>query len=93
MKISILFSFIYVVLSAISLLSFDLTFPSTDNINWWSHNLIINKVLIPVITLAPLWIRLMQCLRRSVESGKRWPHMGEYIRRIKIFVSEFFVCE
>jgi hypothetical protein len=36
--------------------------------------------LLPVLTLFPLWIRLLQCLRRSVESGQRWPHIGNALK-------------
>lgn len=43
---------------------------------WWKHNGIVQLVVIPMLTLAPLLIRLFQCLRRSVETGERWPHMA-----------------
>lgn len=40
----------------------------------WQHSTAYRYILIPFLTLSPLWIRLMQCLRRSVETGNRWPH-------------------
>ncbi len=43
---------------------------------WWHESTLLQRGLVPWLTLLPLWIRLMQCLRRSVESGKRWPHIA-----------------
>ena len=43
---------------------------------WWKSNGIVQLLIIPMLTLAPLLMRLFQCLRRSVETGHRWPHMA-----------------
>jgi hypothetical protein len=43
---------------------------------WWQHHPFFKSVLVPALTLFPLWIRLVQCLRRFVETGRRWPHLG-----------------
>jgi hypothetical protein len=43
---------------------------------WWSSNGVVQIVIIPALTLIPLVIRLLQCLRRSVETGQRWPHVA-----------------
>ena len=34
-----------------------------------------STVVVPIIILGPYWLRLMQCLRRYVDSGKRHPHL------------------
>lgn len=41
---------------------------------------IFNAVIIPTVTLSPLFIRLLQCLRRSVDTGNRWPHMANALK-------------
>ena len=47
---------------------------------WWQDSPFYRLLLVPFLTLMPLWIRLMQCLRRSVESGQRWPHMANALK-------------
>jgi xenotropic and polytropic retrovirus receptor 1 len=37
---------------------------------WYAH------ILIPLITLFPLWIRFNQCLRRYADTGDRFPHLA-----------------
>lgn len=49
-------------------------------LEWWNYNGVIQFVLIPFLTLLPLWLRLMQCLRRSVETGNRFPHMANGLK-------------
>jgi hypothetical protein len=71
------FSFAYLIMSAYAWLSNDIKIVSATSGLWWEGNSFYTFGLVPIITLFPLWIRLMQCLRRSVESGQRWPHMGE----------------
>ena len=34
------------------------------------------NIIIPLICLLPIWIRLMQCLRRFADTGKRWPNLA-----------------
>ena len=46
----------------------------------WRRTAIFKSYIIPSLTLFPLWIRMSQCLRRSVESGDRWPHMGNALK-------------
>lgn len=44
------------------------------------NNLWFRNLLLPVITLLPLKIRLIQCLLRSIETGNRWPHFGNALK-------------
>lgn len=46
----------------------------------WRHTALFKSYIIPFLTLFPLYVRLLQCLRRSVESGNRWPHMGNALK-------------
>lgn len=48
--------------------------------SWWRDTELFHLYLVPFVTLLPLWLRLVQCLRRSVESGQRWPHMGNALK-------------
>eukprot|EP00605_Chrysophyceae_sp_TOSAG23-4_P000130 GSChrysophyteH1.ASY1.ANO1.149.1 assembled CDS len=47
--------------------------------SWWLNDVIQEGVL-PWLTLFPLWLRLMQCLRRSVETSQRWPHIANALK-------------
>ena len=42
----------------------------------WSRHPWYSQILIPVVTLLPLWIRFNQCLRRYTDTGKRFPHLA-----------------
>ncbi|CAM9166336.1 unnamed protein product, partial [Ectocarpus fasciculatus] len=44
------------------------------------NNLWFRYLLLPITTLLPLMIRLMQCLLRAVETGQRWPHFGNALK-------------
>jgi len=70
-----IFSLAYLLLSLKAWLSNDIALASSSSDYWWQHSKFLKQYLTPFITLIPLWIRLMQCLRRSVESGDRLPHM------------------
>jgi len=41
----------------------------------WKHSWLYQDVLVPLLTLLPLWLRFVQCLRRAVDTGQRWPHL------------------
>jgi hypothetical protein len=47
--------------------------------SWWKSSTVQDGIL-PWLMLFPLWIRLMQCLRRSVETGHRWPHIANALK-------------
>lgn len=47
---------------------------SRDTTPWWEKTDFFRYYLVPLLTLYPLWVRLLQCLRRSVETGKNFPH-------------------
>jgi len=47
-----------------------------DHVHAWTGHVWYNKIAIPLVCLLPLWIRFNQCLRRYVDTGKRWPHLG-----------------
>ena len=42
----------------------------------WSKTTWYSKVLIPLLTLLPLWFRFNQCLRRYMDTNKRFPHLA-----------------
>ena len=42
----------------------------------WSNTTWYSKLLIPLITLLPLWFRFNQCLRRYMDTRKRFPHLA-----------------
>jgi hypothetical protein len=46
----------------------------------WEEKFVFESIILPFLTLFPLWIRLVQCLRRSVETGKAWPHFGNALK-------------
>jgi hypothetical protein len=68
------FSLIYLLLTLYWWLTNHVSAAESIHSPTWQHSPLYRHVLIPFLTLSPLWIRLMQCLRRSVETGKRWPH-------------------
>jgi hypothetical protein len=74
------FSVIYVAETAFAWLSNKMSFTSARSSDWLTHAFWYKFGLLPVLTLFPLWIRLLQCLRRSVESGQRWPHIGNALK-------------
>ncbi|RYH30344.1 hypothetical protein EON65_05450 [archaeon] len=69
------FSLMYLCISIYAWLFNDLQWTISTSDDWWTHNSAFHYILIPILTIYPLWIRLVQCLRRSVETGHRWPHM------------------
>jgi len=42
----------------------------------WAHSFWYKNVLIPVICLLPLLFRFNQCLRKFLDTGKRFPHLA-----------------
>lgn len=74
------FSLIYVLISVYAWLANDLQWTISMSDRWWSHNSFTRMLLIPFLTLYPLVIRLLQCLRRSVETGQRWPHLANALK-------------
>lgn len=42
----------------------------------WSKKIWYSKILIPILTLLPLWFRFNQCLRRYADTGQRFPHLA-----------------
>ncbi|KAL7562323.1 hypothetical protein ACA910_016389 [Epithemia clementina (nom. ined.)] len=41
----------------------------------WEQSFRFKHVLIPLLTLLPLWFRFSQCLRRYADTGDRFPHL------------------
>mmetsp|Transcript_1491 Transcript_1491/g.2461 ORF Transcript_1491/g.2461 Transcript_1491/m.2461 type:complete len:847 (-) Transcript_1491:37-2577(-) len=74
------FSIMYVFITLYGWLSNHLRLTARRSDDWWTHTYYYHEILVPFLTLMPLWLRLMQCLRRSVESGQRWPHMGNALK-------------
>lgn len=79
-SIPFVFSLIYVGISIVAWVTNRMDWAVSSSDTWWSQNKFFTLVLTPVLTLIPLWIRLVQCLRRSVETGQRWPHMGNALK-------------
>lgn len=71
-------SILYVIIATFSFLITGDVPPS--EIAWWHNHMIMRSIVIPFLTLYPLWIRLVQCLRRSVETGNRWPHFANALK-------------
>jgi hypothetical protein len=42
----------------------------------WSRSNTYAHILIPLLTLLPLWFRFNQCLRRYADTGNRFPHLA-----------------
>ncbi|GMH72957.1 hypothetical protein TrST_g2521 [Triparma strigata] len=42
----------------------------------WQNQFWYTNILIPLICLLPIWFRLMQCLRRYHDTGRRWPNLA-----------------
>ena len=38
------------------------------------------RVLVPLITVLPLWLRFLQNLQRSYDTRERWPHLGNAMK-------------
>lgn len=74
------FSLAYLMMSAYAWLSNDIQAASSTSNLWWVDSPFYKLLLVPFITLYPLWIRLLQCLRRSVETGERWPHLANALK-------------
>jgi len=74
------YSIAYLLMSAAAFMTGNLKWEASTSDLWWQDSVLFRLFLVPVLTLLPLWIRLMQCLRRSVESGRRWPHMANAIK-------------
>ena len=84
--IHFLFASIYSCLLIISWIVNDSRFTSSLSKLWWDCNHVVQQILVPYITLIPLWIRLLQCLRCAVQSGRRWPHLGNAFKYAFTFV-------
>lgn len=68
------FSFAYILLSTYAIFVNDKKTIFSESDLWWYHSIYYRNVIEPFIVLLPLWLRLMQCLRRSVETGSRYPY-------------------
>jgi hypothetical protein len=41
---------------------------------------IFKRLVVPLLSALPLWLRLMQCLRKYMETKKRWPFLGNALK-------------
>lgn len=64
---------VFFVLSGDWLIGEDLEISTKHN---WSRSTLYSKILIPLLTLLPLWFRFNQCLRRYADTGNRLPHLA-----------------
>jgi len=69
-----------IVWAACYVLSGDFWFSENENNDidphQWQHEFWFKNVLIPLVCLFPLWIRFNQCLRRYMDTKKRFPHLA-----------------
>lgn len=79
-SVPFVFSIVYVILSIYAWLANDWKYVGTTSDRWWTGKIEYSLIVLPVLTLFPLWIRLIQCLRRCVETGQRWPHLGNALK-------------
>lgn len=68
------FSFIYLTLTIYWWITNHVKSAESIHSPTFQHSFFYRYIIIPFFTLFPLWVRLMQCLKRSVETGHRWPH-------------------
>ena len=47
-----------------------------QHVHTWSNKLWYKNIAIPLICLFPLWLRFNQCLRRYIDTGKRFPNLA-----------------
>lgn len=89
-SVPFIFSLVYVIISLYAWLMNDMKWILSTSDRWWTDQRGYSLVLLPFLTIFPLWIRLLQCLRRSVETGNRWPHMANALKYTSaIFVISF----
>jgi hypothetical protein len=79
-SIPMCFSVVYVAETIYAWLSNRMSLTTARSGSWWTEAPGYKLGLVPFLTLLPLWLRLLQCLRRSVDTGKRWPHMGNALK-------------
>ena len=79
-SIQISFSILYSLMMLKAIVLYDDNLAADMSISWWNCNSIFKRVLIPFLTLWPLIVRLLQCLRRAVETGSRWPHYANALK-------------
>ena len=48
----------------------------TGSRNNWQQTIWYRNIIIPLVCLLPLWIRFAQCLRKYMDTGKRWPNLA-----------------
>lgn len=41
-----------------------------------SESLLLHGIVLPLVAIAPLWMRFLQTLRQAYDTGKRWPYLG-----------------
>jgi len=74
-NLQLAFALGYVILSIVAWFENDMALASSNSPHkLWKHSYIYKSILVPILTLLPLWLRFVQCLRRAVETGQRWPH-------------------
>jgi hypothetical protein len=71
-------SIVYIIIATLSFFIAG-QLPASET-SWWRSHEAVQGVLIPLLSLYPLCIRLMQCLRRTVETNSRWPHLGNALK-------------
>ncbi|CAM9809247.1 unnamed protein product, partial [Phaeothamnion confervicola] len=56
---------------------------------WWESKLM-RRVVVPALCVWPLELRLLQCLRRHADTGKRVPHLLNALKYIMAMVVSLF---
>lgn len=78
--IPLMFSLLYVLVSLYAWLTNSVALITHRKDEWWTDSWYFSHFIMPFWTLLPLWLRFVQCLRRSVESGCRWPHIPNALK-------------
>lgn len=73
-SVPLVFSLVYIVLSLLAYLQNDMNWVINTSDRWWTEDLVYTVGILPFFTIYPLYIRLLQCCRRAIETGNRWPH-------------------
>jgi hypothetical protein len=79
-SIQLSFSILYSLIILRAIIFYDQRLTNDVSISWWNCSSALKEGLVPILTIWPLFIRLLQCLRRAVETGARWPHYANALK-------------
>ncbi|CAM9696047.1 unnamed protein product [Laminaria digitata] len=56
----------------------------------WQHSPVYINLVIPALCILPLWLRFQQCLRRYLDTQKRFPHLANCLKYSMAFTVALF---